>query len=225
MVKSEPTAFNRVAHVLIVDDHPLVREGIAVRVNAQHDMQVCGEASSVDEALEAVRTLHPDVAVIDIALIDSSGLELIDELHARYPEIKMLVVSAYDEFLYAERSLRAGAHGYICKRELQEDILKALRTVLEGERYVSSRVAQRMLGQAIRRVDPREHDPIERLSNRELQVFELIGDGKTTSAIAAALHLSVHTIDTHREKIRHKLGLKNGAELMQRAVQWRLESR
>jgi DNA-binding NarL/FixJ family response regulator len=135
------------------------------------------------------------------------------------------VVSAFDESLYAERALRAGAHGYINKRELQDNVIVALRTVLQGERYLSAKMTQRLVGQAIGTKAPSQQDAVERLSDRELEVFQLIAEGKTTGAIARQLELSVHTIDTHREKIRHKLGVRNSAELMQRAVQWMLEQR
>jgi DNA-binding NarL/FixJ family response regulator len=162
--------------------------------------------------------------IVDIALADSNGIELIKDVKARFPKVKMLVVSAYDESLYAERALRAGAHGYINKCELQENVVEALRTVLDGQRYLSQKMTQRLVGQAVGSKDSTQDDPMRRLSDRELEVFQLIGQGKTTGDIARNLHLSVHTIDTHREKLRHKLGVKNSAELMQRAVQWTLEN-
>jgi len=210
--------------ILIVDDHPLMREGLAARIGPQSDMTVCGEAASVDEAFAQVKATSPDLVIVDIALADSHGIDLIKDVKARFPSIKMLVISAYDESLYAERALRAGAHGYINKREVQEKVLDALRCVLDGQRYLSPRMTQKLVGQAIVGRDSTHSDPVQRLSDRELEVFELIGQGKTTGAIAQQLLLSVHTIDTHREKLRHKLGVKNSAELMQRAVQWILEN-
>ena len=210
--------------ILIVDDHPLVREGLRTRISAHTDLLVCGEAEGVDEALRQIKTLSPDLVIFDLQLAEGHGIDLIKDVHSRFPSIKVLVVSAFDESLYAERALRAGADGYVNKRELQDSVIDALRTVLAGERYLSPTITKKLVGQAIKRTDPAEVEPIQRLSNRELEVFELIGRGHTTGAIARQLHLSVHTIDTHRAKIRHKLGVKNGAELMQRAVQWILES-
>jgi len=210
--------------ILIVDDHPLMREGLAARIAPHAEMEVCGEAASVREGLAQVKATNPDLVIIDIALADSNGIELIKDVKARFPKIKMLVVSAYDESLYAERALRAGAHGYINKCELQENVVEALRAVLDGQRYLSQKMTQRLVGQAVGSKDSTHDDPMRRLSDRELEVFQLIGQGKTTGDIARNLHLSVHTIDTHREKLRHKLGVKNSAELMQRAVQWTLEN-
>jgi DNA-binding NarL/FixJ family response regulator len=224
MPDSTTSTQRNAAQILIVDDHPLIREGLATRIAFQPDMQVCGEATCVADALLKVKEINPDLVVVDIQLTESHGIDLIKEIKSRFPAVKMLVVSAFDESLYAEIALRAGAQGYINKRELQDNIIDALRAVLEGRRYVSPKMTQRLLGQAIDGVDAAATDPIARLSDRELEVFQLIGQGKTTSAIARQLHLSVHTIDTHREKIRHKLGVSNGTELMQRAVQWVLEN-
>ena len=210
--------------ILIVDDHPLMREGLAARIAPQSDMEVCGEAASVDEAIAQVKATNPDLIIVDIALAESHGIDLIKDVKARFPKIKMLVVSAHDESLYAERALRAGAHGYINKREVQEKVVDAMRSVLEGQRYLSAKMTQQLVGQAIGSKDSTKSDPIQRLSDRELEIFHLIGQGKTTGAIARQLHRSVHTVDTHREKIRHKLGVKTGTELMQRAVQWVLEN-
>ena len=210
--------------VLIVDDHPLVREGLALRVSSQPDLDVCGEAASADEALSQLEASSPDLAIVDIQLVGSSGIDLIKEIKARFPSVKMLVVSAYEDSLYAERALRAGALGYINKRQCQERIIEAIRTVLEGRRYVSDEMTQRLFSLAVTGGDHTLADPIQRLSDRELEVFQLIGQGLKSSAIANRLFLSVHTIDSHREKIRHKLGRKNGNELMQRAVQWVLNN-
>ena len=212
------------AKLLIVDDHPLIREGLTARITSQPDLEVCGEATSVDEALGLMTRTIPDLVIVDMALAESHGLDLIKEIHDRFPDTKMLVVSAYDESLYAERALRAGAHGYINKCELQDGILKAIRTVLDGECYVSPELTQRLVNQAVGVRDSSNADPVAGLSDREMQVFQLIGRGQTSGAIARQLHLSPHTIDTYREKLRHKLGVKNGVELMQRAVQWILES-
>ncbi len=210
--------------ILLVDDHPLVREGLAARIDAQPDLEVCGEAGTIRAALIEFQQSTPDLTIVDIQLEDGNGIDLIKDIHARSPHAKMLVVSAFDETLYAERALRAGALGFINKRELQDKVLEAIRTVLKGERYLSGKMTQHFLSQAVNQKGKPATDPVERLSDRELEVFQMIGNGMTTAAIARQLHLSVHTIDTHREKLRHKLGAKNGAELMKLAVQWVLEN-
>jgi len=223
---TERTKFpsGRKTRILVVDDHPLVREGLAARISPQPDLEICGEADSVATALEQIVESSPDVCLIDVQLVDSHGIDLIKEIHGRFPSIKMLVVSAFDESLYAERALRAGAHGYINKRELQDNILTALRTVIDGQRYLSPKMTQQLVGQLIGSKDSLEADPIQRLSDRELEIFQMIGHGTTTGAIARQLHLSPHTIDTHREKIKRKLDLKNAAELQRAAAQWMLEN-
>lgn len=213
------------ANILIVDDHPLMREGLAARISSQPDMIVCGEASDVDDALAQFRATAPDLVIVDLNLKTGHGLDLIKEIRSRDEHVKVLVVTAFEESLYAERALRAGAQGYINKQEVQEKIIDAMRTVLAGRRFLSEWMTQHLVAQAVGGKDERPtQDPVSRLSDRELEVFTLIGRGKTTSAIAGQLHLSVHTIDSHREKIRHKLKLKSGAELTQRAVQWVLEN-
>jgi DNA-binding NarL/FixJ family response regulator len=211
----------RKAKILIVDDHPLVREGLAARISAQIDLEVCGEACDVDDALALLESTQPELMIVDLTLQHSSGLALIKKVHQVDPRTRMLVVSAHDESLLAERALRAGAHGYVNKQEAQGKVLDAIRTVLRGERYVSSIVTQRLLGHAVG--GKRVAGGVESLSNRELEIFELIGSGKSTRSIAEQLHLSVHTIETHRENIRIKLGVHNGIELVRHAVQWVLE--
>jgi DNA-binding NarL/FixJ family response regulator len=213
----------RAARILIVDDHPMMREGLSVRIAAQPDLCVCGEAADVDEALRQVHDARPDLVIVDLSLRRGHGLDLIERIKASHPAVKMLVLSQSEEALYAERSLRAGALGYINKCECQESIVGAIREVLAGRLYVSPEMTAHLLARAIEGDVPPGTDPVERLSNRELQVFQLIGQGATTASIAQQLHVSVHTIESHRENIRHKLGLRNGAELMQRAVQWHLK--
>jgi DNA-binding NarL/FixJ family response regulator len=211
--------------ILIVDDHPMMREGLAARIASQPDMTVCGEACDINDALARFRATKPDLMIVDLSLKTGHGLDLIKEIRATNDEVKLLVVSAFDESLFAERALRAGAQGYINKQEVQENILDAIRAVLAGRRYLSDAMTQRLVTQAVGgKEDSSMYAPVERLSDRELEVFTLIGRGKTTGAIASQLQLSVHTIDSHREKIRHKLNLKNGTELTQRAVQWVLEN-
>lgn len=212
------------SRILIVDDHPIVREGLAARIEGQSDLEVCGEASGINDALSQYSTLSPDVTLIDIKLEDGNGIELIKEIYSRDSAAKMLVVSAFDESLYAKRALRAGALGYVNKRELQDNVIDAIRTTLRGERYLSPKITQQLLSQVVSNKTAVNEDPIQHLSDREFEVFQLIGHGMTTSAIATQLQLSVHTIDTHREKLRHKLGVMNGVELMKLAVQWVLEN-
>jgi DNA-binding NarL/FixJ family response regulator len=208
--------------VAIVDDHPLVREGLAARISAQPDMEVCGEAADIESALELIVAKRPSLVIVDIALRNGHGIDLIKRIVAAGVNTRMLVVSAYDESFFAERALRAGALGYINKQELQGQVVEALRTVLRGERYLSAVMAQRLIAQAIG--SKAAHGGTETLTDRELQIFQLIGRGKSTREIAQDLNVSVHTIDSHREHIRAKLDLRTGTELIQRAVQWHMEN-
>lgn len=211
--------------ILIVDDHPLVREGLTARITSQSDLEVCGEAEDVDDALQEVKASRPDLVLVDISLKKGHGLELIKQIKSQYPDIKMLVVSAYEESFYAERALRAGALGYISKQECREDVMAAIRTVIAGHRYLSPKMTDQLLSMAVGGREPALACAVEKLTDRELEVYQLIGHAHTTSAIARQLHLSPHTIDSHREKIKAKLGLKNGAELTRHALQWVLENR
>jgi DNA-binding NarL/FixJ family response regulator len=208
--------------IAIVDDHPLVREGLAARISAQPDMEVCGEADDIESAMELIVSTRPSLVIVDIALRDGHGIDLIKRIVAAGINTRMLVVSAYDESLFAERALRAGALGYINKQELQGKVVEALRTVLRGERYLSSAMAQRLIAQAIG--SRAAQGGTEALTDRELQIFQLVGRGKSTREIANELNVSVHTIDSHREHIRAKLDLRSGTELIQRAVQWHIEN-
>jgi DNA-binding NarL/FixJ family response regulator len=208
--------------VAIVDDHPLVREGLAARISAQPDMEVCGEAADIESALDLVVSKRPSLVIVDIALKDGHGIDLIKRIVAAGVKTRMLVVSAYDESFFAERALRAGALGYINKQELQSKVIEAMRAVLRGERYLSSAMAQRLIAQAIG--SKVAQVGTETLTDRELQIFQLIGRGRSTREIARELNVSVHTIDSHREHIRSKLDLHTGTELIQRAVQWHIEN-
>lgn len=208
--------------IAIVDDHPLVREGLAARISAQPDMEVCGEAADIESAMQLIVSESPSLVIVDLALRDGHGIDLIKRIVASGVPCKMLVVSAYDETLFAERVLRAGAQGYINKQELQGKVIEALRCVLRGERYLSTAMAQRLIAQAIGSRIPQ--GGTETLTDRELQIFQLIGRGKSTREIAHELSISVHTIDSHREHIRAKLDLHSGTELIQRAVQWHMEN-
>jgi DNA-binding NarL/FixJ family response regulator len=208
--------------VLVVDDHPIVRRGLAELIAMEPDMEVCGEAADMAEAIKLIESNCPEVAIVDITLKSGHGLELIQHIKANHPGVKMLVSSMHDELLFAERSLRAGAMGYIPKQEATETLLDAIRQVLRGEIYLTARMSNRMMHNLAGK--PAETDPINTLSNREVEVFEMIGQGLTTQQIAGKLKLSAKTIETHREKIKGKLDLKNSAELNRRAVQWVLEN-
>jgi DNA-binding NarL/FixJ family response regulator len=209
--------------VLIVDDHPAVREALTIRISRLGDLEVCGEAADVTEALQLVERTRPDVAIIDIALKTGDGVELIKQIKARDDNVRMLVWSMYGEHLYAERALRAGAMGYITKEQATDRIIEAIRQVLAGKIYVSDalreKLVQRTLGQKVP-----ASEPIDVLTDRELVVFRLFGQGVTTSAIGKQLHLSVHTLETYSERIKTKLAFKSGAELAREAVQWVLEN-
>lgn len=212
------------ARVLIVDDHPAVREALALRIGRQPDLEVCGEADDMGQALQLLAETDPDAAVIDIGLKTGSGIDLIKRIRDRNHRVRIVVWSMHSESLYAERALRAGALGYVNKDQATEKIVEAIRQVLEGKFYVSDPLAERMLhravgsgqGSAIR-------SPVEALADRELEVFRLIGEGVKTAQIAQRLHLSVKTIETYRDRIRQKLDLSDGTKLAHYATQWLLE--
>lgn len=209
--------------IVVVDDHPLVRQGLRDTLNREHDLNVCGEADGLVTALNVIRDSSPDLVTIDLGLAEGSGLELIKELSAAYPGIKLLVLSMQDEALYADRCLRAGAHGFCGKDAPPEVILGAVRTVMEGRVYVSEEQNDRMLNRVLH--GSRDAGaPMESLTDRELEVFERIGHGLTTKEIADYLELSPKTIESYRENIKSKLGLTNAAKLQQRAVQWVVEN-
>ena len=207
--------------MLLVDDHPILRKGLAQMINMEQDMTVCGEAEEAGKAFELVGTLQPDVAVVDISLKTGNGIELVKNIKARYPELPILVLSMHDESLYAERALRAGSLGYIMKEEATEQVLVAIRRVLKGEIFLSEKMKSRMLQQLT--TGGRNKvvvSPIENLTDRELEVFRLIGEGRSTRQIAAELHLSVRTVEAYREYIKSKLNLRNATELVQHAFHW-----
>ncbi len=209
--------------ILIVDDHPSVREGLALRISIHSDLEVCGEAESEEQAIELVRQTKPDLVLVDISLKSGHGLELIKRIRSMDQSVKMLVISGFQESLYAERACRAGAMGYLNKQESSEKMIEAIRTVLAGERFLSPEVSRRLISQALGSSD-RKKTPIEQLTDRELEVFRMIGEGLSTGLIASRLFLSTHTIDTHRENIKRKLTLNSAAELSRAAVQWLLEN-
>ena len=206
--------------ILLVDDHAVVRYGIAQLINRQADMAVCGEEENASNALSAIDKLKPDLVIADISLKDSSGLELMRNIKAQYSGLPVLVVSAHDESIYAEIAFRAGALGYLMKQEALDKIIAAIRRVLSGNIYVSETLAAKMLQQQIRGKTDIQESPVKGLSDRELEVFQLIGQWKKTSEIAQELHLSIKTIEYYREQIKRKLNLKNSAELTQHATAW-----
>lgn len=212
--------FKEKVRILLVDDHAVVRFGLGQMINRQDDMVVCGEEETAAQALDAIGNLKPDLVVADISLKESSGLELMRNIKAQYPKMPMLVVSAHDESIYAEIAFRAGALGYLMKSEAVEKIINAIRRVLTGSIYVSETLASKMLHKQIRGQSSAIASPSESLSDRELEVFQLIGRWKGTRQIAQELHLSVKTIEYYREQIKRKLGLKNATELTQTATAW-----
>lgn len=207
--------------VLIVDDHPIVREGLIRLVELQTDLVVCGEAANKSEALKAIKTLSPDVAVIDLSLDrDLGGIELIKEIKVRFSQLPVLVLSIHDETVFAERVIKVGAKGYVMKEEAPEAILTAIRRVSNGETYLSDNMAARILSSLTGRPSGKKKLPIERLTDRELEIIELVGRGIGASKIAEKLHLSVKTVETHFAHIKEKLRLENAGKLRQYAIRW-----
>lgn len=211
------------ASVMLVEDHPVMRHGLSQMIDREDDLQVCGEAASATQAIDLVSQTNPDVVVIDITLEDGDGIELIKDIRTRFEHVKMLVSSMHDESLYAERALRAGAMGYISKEASREEFLEAIREILKGRIAVSAAISNRMLKRATGSKQPDDRSPIETLSDRELTVFEFIGQGLSTRQIAEKLFLSVKTIETYREHIKAKLNIKTSTELVRHAVQRQLE--
>jgi DNA-binding NarL/FixJ family response regulator len=212
------------ARILIVDDHPLFRRGLAATIGDESDLEVCGEAADACEALRQVAALDPDLVIVDLSLRKGHGIELVKQIRARDERVKVLVCSMHEEALFAERALHAGARGYINKQEASEKVIESIRAVLNGKIYLSPEMAQRVLARG-HQAEATPCWPGESFSDRELAVFELIGQGLTTRAIAELLHLSVKTVETYREHIKAKLGLRNGAQLARHATQWVLEKR
>jgi DNA-binding NarL/FixJ family response regulator len=208
--------------VLVVDDHPLMRQGLAILINQQQDMQVCGEAEEAQAAMHAIAQLRPDIVILDISLSGPDGLELLKNIRAADPDLPVLVLSMHDEAIYAERALRARANGYIMKQEATEKVLVAIRRILNGEIYLSERMSNKMLQQYIGGTPSTIQSRIASLSDRELEVFRLIGEGRATREIAEELHLSIKTVETYQAHIKEKLALRSGRELIQHAIQWKI---
>ena len=208
-----------ITRLLIVDDHPIVREGLSELINREMDVKVVAAADSADQALEILRRDVIDVAVVDLSLPGLSGIELIRMIREEFPQVPVLVLSMHDERFYAERALRAGARGYVMKQESIDHVIEAIRKVRRGDLYVSDEVAERMLFRLVSG-DGKNEPEVQRLSARELEVFQLIGQGYSTREIAEMLQLSIKTIESYRANIKEKLSLRNAAELMQHAVKW-----
>jgi DNA-binding NarL/FixJ family response regulator len=206
--------------ILIVDDHPMMRQGLAQLIGNEPDLAVCCEADTAGQALNILVTTKPDLVLADISLPDKNGLELIKDIHALAPEVLILVVSMHDEALYAERVLRAGARGYIMKQEGGRKLMQAIRQILSGQIYVSEKMSARILEIFSGRRAQAGGSPVERLSDREFEVFQLIGEGKGTREIAEHLHLSVKTVEVHRANIKEKLSVKTATDLVRYAVRW-----
>ena len=211
--------------VLIVDDHPLVRERVAELINQEPDLAVCGESEDANGALAAVKQHAPDVAVIDITLKDTYGIELIKQLKDLYPKLPMLVLSMHDESLYGERALRAGARGYLTKQEASRKVVDALRRILRGEIYVSEKLAGTLVQRVAGNKSAAGGSPVDVLSDRELEVFQLLGQGLTVREVAERLFISVKTVEAHREHIKQRLHFKSSAELLRFAIQYTLEEK
>lgn len=206
--------------VFIVDDHPLVRQGLTQIIGGQEDLEVCGEAEDSSTAMRGIENSSPDVVIVDISLQGNNGLELIKNLKAIHEKLPILVFSMHDESIYAQRALRAGAKAYVMKKESSEKIVDAIRKILKGEIYVSPRVADQVLHQIVNGPSNASASPVDRLTDRELEVVQLIGRGLSTREIAESLHLSVKTIESHRAHVKEKLSLRNATELVQFSVQW-----
>jgi len=211
--------------IMIVDDHPIVREGYSRLIEREANLQVCAEADSKSGALKQILDSPPDLVIVDLSLKDGSGLELIKDIKAQFKQIKILTVSMHDETLFAERCIRAGALGYVNKQQAPEQLIAAISRVLSGKVFLSSEITERMICRSIGSENYTEQSPIESLSDRELEVFEQIGLGETTRQIAQKLNLSPKTVETYRENIKHKLNLENATELIRNAIQWVLEKK
>jgi len=211
--------------VFIVDDHPIIRQGLALLINREPDLTVCGDAEEAGSALRLIQELKPDLVVVDISLSGPDGLDLLKSIRARDPNLPVLILSMMDELLYAERGLRAGANGYIMKQQATEQVLVAIRRILGGEIYLSERMANKMLHLFVGGSPTQQSSPVADLTDRELEVFRLIGEGHGTRQIADQLHLSIKTVESYQAHIKDKLLLKNGRELVQRAIQWNVGSK
>ena len=206
--------------IVIVDDHPLFRKGLEQLIQSEDGFAVCGEANNAPEAMDVIRKLNPDLAIVDLSLPGANGIELIKNIRAEFSKLPILVLSMHDESLYALRALRAGAEGYVMKHEAMTNVIQAIREVFNGHPYLSPAMAAQVITKFAHRQAEGEADAVERLSDRELEVLELIGKGNDVRQIAKALHLSPKTVETHRSHIKDKLDLKNSREVARFALQW-----
>ncbi len=223
MTQPPASSKTHATRILLVDDHPVVRDGLAEAINHEPDLQVCAVAEDRAQALKAVESAKPELAVVDLLLKQSSGFELIKDMRAQWPRLLILVVSMQDETIYAERVLRAGAKGYITKQQATRDILVAIRRVLGGGIYLSERIAETVLARLAAHPNAVSDSVADALTDRELQVFELTGTGLNTREIAERLHLDVKTVETYRARIREKLNIAGPSELLQLAIRWNQE--
>jgi DNA-binding NarL/FixJ family response regulator len=220
-MNSNPSAnVARKRRIFLVDDHPLVREGLTNLINEQSDLAVCGEAEDCAGAMTGIAKTRPDVALVDISLKNESGLELVKNLESQFPLVALIVLSMHDEALYAERALRAGARGYVMKRESTKSVLASIRRVMEGGVYVSERVVNSMARRFSSSPKQAEASPVERLSDRELEIFRLLGQGRTTAQIAEDLHLSLKTVQAYCARAKEKFGVSSLGELLRAAIRW-----
>jgi DNA-binding NarL/FixJ family response regulator len=219
---AEKETATRKRSVFIVDDHPLLRQGLALMINREQDLAVCGEAEEAQAAMRAISQCQPDILIVDISLNGPDGLDLLKSIRNSYPGLPVLILSMHDEATYAERALRARANGYIMKQEATEKVLVAVRRILNGEVYLSDRIANKMLQQYIGGASTALGSRLNALSDRELEVFRSIGEGRSTRQIADELHLSVKTVETYQAHLKEKLALKSGRELIQHAIQWKI---
>jgi len=215
--QNNPAATRR---VLLVDDHPIVRQGLMLLINQEPDLTVCGQAEDMQSALQAIPDARPEIMVVDISLNGPDGLELLKNIRTKHPVMPVLILSMHDESIYAERALRAGANGYIMKQEATDKVLTALRRILSGEIYVSDRVGSAMLQHYVRGTSLSTQSSVAELTDRELEVFRLIGEGHGTRQIAEELHLSVKTVESYQAHIKEKLSLRSARELVQHAIEW-----
>jgi DNA-binding NarL/FixJ family response regulator len=223
---SQPSGKSRKrTRILLVDDHPMVRERLTEVINREADLMVCAEAEDGSQAIEAIKTRQPQLVIIDLTLKSSDGVELIKDIHSRWPALLMLVVSMHDESLYAERALRAGARGYITKQEATRSVLSAIRQVLDGQVFLSEVMRSQLLGRLTERGGASGGEPAECLADRELQVFELTGRGLNTREIAEHLKIGVKTVETYRYRIREKLKLEQPRDLLRSAIAWTHQGR
>ena len=224
MITSKQHSKTLKRRVMVVDDHPIVRQGLTQLINQEKDIEVCCEAESLPDALETVGACNPDIAIVDIALGQSNGVRLIELMSQQHPNIPVLALSMHDESLYAERCLKAGAKGYIMKKEAPENVIVALKKILKGEIYISDVLSSKLLHKFIVKDHGDDRSPIDRLSNRELEVYEYIGKGLKTREIAERLNLSIKTIETYIDHIKKKLKFRDSRDLLMHAVQWSMST-